>query len=155
MASSGSPYRVHVLPVVGAEVYGVDLKKDLSQDVVEAIKRDVHEHRVLIFKDQGIISGERQVEISKWFGELESTFFKHPRSPHPDVFRVSNVSSEGCTNVGRTGWHIDGSFMHKPFSHSIYHMVNVPKTGDTGKVLMIKRLVCGLIVLLTLCGLRS
>lgn len=110
---------------------------------------------MLIFKDQGIISGERQVEISKWFGELESTFFKHPRSPHPDVFRVSNVSSEGCTNVGRTGWHIDGSFMHKPFSHSIYHMVNVPKTGDTGKVLMIKRLVCGLIVLLTLCGLRS
>lgn len=55
------------------------------------------EHRILVFKDQGIIGGQRQVDISKWFGELESTFYKHPKSPHPDVFRVSNVQSEGCT----------------------------------------------------------
>lgn len=52
---------------------------------------------MLIFKDQGIISGDRHVEISRWFGELESTFYKHPKSPHPDVFRVSNDRNEGCT----------------------------------------------------------
>lgn len=52
-----------------------------------------------MFKDQGVVSGERHVEISKWFGELESTFYKHPKSPHPDVFRVSNDSEEGCTGI--------------------------------------------------------
>ncbi len=54
-------------------------------------------HRLLVFRDQGIVSGERQVEISRWFGELESTFYKHPHSPHPDVFRVSNDEQTGCT----------------------------------------------------------
>lgn len=53
-------------------------------------------HRLLIFRDQGIVSGPRQAEIGRWFGDLESTFRKHPRSPHPDVFRVSNDPAEGC-----------------------------------------------------------
>ena len=34
-------------------------------------------HRLLVFKDQGIISGQRHAEISSWFGELKSTFYKH------------------------------------------------------------------------------
>lgn len=58
-------------------------------------------HRLLLFRGQGVVSGVRHVEISQWFGELESTFYKHPRSPHPDVFRVSNVRAEGCTGVLR------------------------------------------------------
>ena len=68
---------------------------------------------------------------SKWFGEVESTFYNHPKSPHRDIFRVSNDRTEGCTNVGRTGWHIDGSFQEKPFSHSIYHIIECPKEGAT------------------------
>ena len=93
-------------------------------------------------RNQGVISGSTQVEISKWFGELESTFYKHPRSPHPDVFRVSNDENEGCTGVGRTGWHIDGSFQPAPFSYSLYHIVHTPKKGDTGE------LPCGFAILL-------
>ncbi|KAL1122852.1 hypothetical protein AAG570_003178, partial [Ranatra chinensis] len=99
--------------------------------VIEQIKRDVTQHRLLIFKDQGIINGNRHVEISKWFGELESTFYKHPKSPHPDVFRVSNDKLEGCTGVGRTGWHIDGSFQPAPFAYSLYYMAVVPVEGAT------------------------
>lgn len=30
------------------------------------------------------------------------------------------------SDVGRTGWHIDGSFQEAPFGYSIYHMVNFP-----------------------------
>jgi len=69
----------------------------LNFAVIKQIQKDVTEHRMLIFKDQGIISGDRHVEISRWFGELESTFYRHPKSPHPDVFRVSNDRNEGCT----------------------------------------------------------
>ncbi|PNF26302.1 hypothetical protein B7P43_G02664, partial [Cryptotermes secundus] len=98
---------------------------------IEQIKKDVAVHRLLVFRDQGIVSGQRHVEISRWFGELESTFFKHPKSPHPDVFRVSNDRNEGCTGVGRTGWHIDGSFQPAPFAYSLYHMVSIPQKGDT------------------------
>lgn len=116
---------------LGAEVFGINLQSDPPPNIIEEIKNDVHKFRLLVFRDQGLISGPRQVEISKWFGELDSTFYRHPKSPDPDVFRVSNDESEGCTNVGRTGWHIDGSFQPAPFAYSIYHIIETPKKGDT------------------------
>ena len=125
-------YEMQPLPLLGAEVIGIDLKANVGEDVIAKIKKDVTEYRLLIFRNQGVISGDRQVEISKWFGALESTFYKHPNSPHPDVFRVSNNEEDGCTGVGRTGWHIDGSFQSSPFGYSLYHIVSVPNSGDTG-----------------------
>lgn len=116
---------------LGCAVHGLDLKTENRPEVIAKIKEDVTAHRILVFKDQGIVSGERHVEIGKWFGEPESTFYKHAKSPHPDVFRVSNDKNEGCTGVGRTGWHIDGSFQPAPFAYSLYHMVSVPKQGAT------------------------
>ncbi|XP_065906034.1 alpha-ketoglutarate-dependent taurine dioxygenase-like [Dysidea avara] len=124
-------YTIKPLPLVGAEIFGVDLKLNVNDDVIAQIKLDVTKYRLLIFRDQGIISGDRHVEISKWFGELDSTFYNHPRSPHLDVFRVSNNEEEGCRGVGRTGWHIDGSFQPAPFGYSLYHIVSVPTSGDT------------------------
>lgn len=127
------PYTVSPLPLFGVEVHGINLNRKVDPDVIEKIKCDVASYGLLVFREQGIVPGERQVEISQWFGELDSVFYKHPRSPHPDVFRVSNDSTEGCTGVGRTGWHIDGSFRECPYAFSIYHMVSIPSRGDTGR----------------------
>ena len=127
------PYQISPLPLCGVEVRGIDLKEDLDREMIDKIIADVTKYRLMIFRDQGIISGERQVEISKWFGkELDCPFYRHPSSPHPEVFRVSNDETEGCTGVGRTGWHIDGSFQECPYSHSLYHIISVPTQGDTG-----------------------
>lgn len=128
---NGDAYQLRQLPVWGAEVHGIDLKQDIPDSVVNKIQQAVTEHRLVVFRDQGAVSGQRQVEISGWFGALESTFYKHPKSPHPDIFRVSNNNLEGCTGVGRTGWHIDGSFQAKPFAYSTYHIVSCPTQGDT------------------------
>lgn len=114
------------------EATGISLQTDPPQNVINQIKRDVHKFRVVVFRNQGDISGKRHVEISKWFGELDSTFYQHPASPDHDVFRVSNDEDEGCRGVGRTGWHIDGSFQPAPFAYSLYHIVKVPEQGDTG-----------------------
>mmetsp|Transcript_39918 Transcript_39918/g.113214 ORF Transcript_39918/g.113214 Transcript_39918/m.113214 type:complete len:310 (-) Transcript_39918:215-1144(-) len=131
-ASTSQSYELEPLPKLGALVKGIDLHHSVPDDLVEQIKADAFKHRLLLFKGQGIVSGQRQVEISRWFGDIESRpFSKHPRSPHPEVFRVSNIRSEGCTGVGRTGWHIDGSFMECPYQVSLYHMHSVPKKGAT------------------------
>lgn len=34
------------------------------------------------------------------------------------------------TDVGRTGWHIDGSFQEAPFGYALYHMVSLFKASD-------------------------
>ena len=63
--------------------------------VLQSIIEDVKKHRILVFKDQGIVSPERHLEIGRWFGQIESTFYDHPKSPLRDIFRVSNDEEEG------------------------------------------------------------
>merc|ERR1719350_1550545 len=108
-----------MLPHFGGVVrnFSLDGEEPLSPEVVQQIKEDMRVYRVLLFKDQGKINGARQVQISKQLGEIESTFYKHPRSPHPDIFRVSNDENEGCLLVGRSGWHVDGTFQPHPFKY--------------------------------------
>eukprot|EP00927_Polykrikos_kofoidii_P077922 TRINITY_DN74806_c0_g1_i1.p1 TRINITY_DN74806_c0_g1~~TRINITY_DN74806_c0_g1_i1.p1 ORF type:complete len:348 (-),score=41.62 TRINITY_DN74806_c0_g1_i1:152-1195(-) len=132
--STASPYRLEpILPHFGAFVTGFSLdgSEPLPETVVNRIKDDMKQHRVLVFKGQGQISGARQVQISRQLGQIESTFYKHPRSPHPDIFRVSNDESEGCTNVGRTGWHIDGTFQEMPFKYQTMHFHSMCEGGET------------------------
>jgi len=131
---STEPYTLKpILPHFGAYITGFSLagKDPLPQTLIDRIKDDMRKHRVLVFKGQGQISGPRQVQISEQLGEVESTFYKHPRSPHPDIFRVSNDENEGCTNVGRTGWHIDGTFQAMPFKYQTMHFHSVCEGGET------------------------
>jgi len=125
------PYEL--IPIkLGCEVRGIQLDgAPVSDDVISMIREDVTKHRLLVFKNQKHLTPEQHLAVGRWFGEIESTFYDHPKSPHRDIFRVSNDRSEGCTNVGRTGWHIDGSFQEAPFSHSIYHIISVPSVSAT------------------------
>ena len=124
------PYTLRQIKL-GCEVTGIKLSESLNEEVVNMIRKDVTEHRILVFKHQHHITPELHLTVGRWFGEIESTFYNHPKSPHRDIFRVSNDRREGCTNVGRTGWHIDGSFQEAPFSHSLYHIVKVPSVSAT------------------------
>lgn len=104
---------------------------DLSNaHLVRQIKDDLARHRFLLFRNQQL-TGDRQVAISNALGTVESTFYQHPRSPHPDVFRVSNDAREGCTNVGRSGWHMDGTFQMRPFQYQTMYFERVAAGGDT------------------------
>ena len=78
-------YNVQPLPLFGVEVNGIDLRENVDQETVTAIKQDVTEYRLMVFRGQGVVSAHRQVEISHWFGELDCPFYKHPASAHPEV----------------------------------------------------------------------
>ena len=116
----------------GAEVIDVDMSSVnfVDESFVRQLKQDLTKYRVLLFRRQ-TLSGQRQVDISALLGTVESTFYKHPRSPHPDIFRVSNLEEEGCTHVGRSGWHIDGTFQMRPFMYQTMHFPSVAEGGDT------------------------
>jgi taurine dioxygenase len=116
----------------GAEAVGIDLSRaDLhNASFVGQLKSDVLKYRALLFRQQSL-TGQRQVDLSKLLGTLESTFYKHPRSPHPDIFRVSNDETEGCTQVGRSGWHLDGTFQLIPFAYQTMYFESVAQGGDT------------------------
>ncbi len=52
-----------------------------------------------------------------------------------DCDRLTLIIWLCCTGVGRTGWHIDGSFMAKPFAYSTYHIVSCPTQAGTSLAL--------------------
>lgn len=92
-------------PSFGAVVENFDWQTQfLTSELIDSLKRDISTYRLLIFKNQNQLTPEKQVELSGLLGEIESSFYKHPQSPHPDVFRVSNDPKVGCTGVGRTGY---------------------------------------------------
>ena len=136
MSSSNTFYecQVPLHGLFGAQVQGLDLATaDLqNDDLVAQLKSDIKQHRLLLFRGfSKPLSGARQVELSSKLGTVESTFYQHPRSPDKDVFRVSNDEREGCRNVGRSGWHIDGTFMMAPFTYQTMYFPSVSKGGDT------------------------
>ena len=118
---------------LGAEVFNFDLislhdsNGSIPLEFIEQIKRDVKKNRILIFRSQKkVISGQYQVDFSNQLGKVISNFCKHPKQPHSEVFRLSNDHNEGCTNVGRSGWHIDGTFQYLTM-----YFPSVNKTGKT------------------------
>lgn len=127
-------YKVRRLsPHFGIEALGIDLS-DVSlinnEQFIAQLKQDLVRHRAILFRSQNL-PGQQQVNISKALGTIESTFYKHPKSPHPDIFRVSNDEGEGRTQVGRSGWHIDGTFQKRPFMYQTMYFPSVAKEGDT------------------------
>jgi len=133
-ASPIDMYTVQPLwPHFGGVIRDIDLSKaELNEELVAKIKDDIVKYRVILFKDQLNFTAAQQVKLSSALGTVESTFYKHPKSPHPDVFRVSNDENEGCTGVGRTGWHVDGTFQNSPFKYQTMHFISVIKGGNTG-----------------------
>jgi len=84
----------------------------------------------LVFRGQGIYTGDEQVRISEFWGgqEIHSTHGVHPNAPNKHIFRLSNDQRIGINGVGPQ-WHNDGSFLQPVFSHVGYHIVSVPKNG--------------------------
>ena len=119
--------------VFGVEVFGIKLNEPVPQEAIDQIKKDVRKYRIMIFRDQGKVSGERQAEIGKWFGELHSPFNRHPMSPDHDVLRLSNDAGEGVKGIGYQGLHVDGAYLPVPYPYALYHMFHVPKKGATGR----------------------
>ena len=56
-------------PVVGAELHGLDLRQELSDDDIRAIKAALDRHGVVFFRDQDI-TPEQHLAFGLRFGEL-------------------------------------------------------------------------------------
>jgi taurine dioxygenase len=128
------PFGAEVIFKNSADLMSTDMSDDANSDFFSQIKEDLLAHRFLLFRNQQSLTGKQQVDFSNRLGKVHSTFYKHPKSPHPDIFRVSNDETEGCTNVGRSGWHIDGTFLQAPFLYQTMHFPSVIPDGQTAFV---------------------
>lgn len=123
----------------GAEIRGVDLKRDVSGDVFAQIEAALHAHGVIFFRGP-VLSPEEHMRFSVRFGELETPVLEQYTVPgYRQVAVLSNILEDGkpvgIVDAGNF-WHSDSTYRPEPARCSLLHGIEVPTEdgrplGDT------------------------
>ena len=114
---------------MGAEISGVDLSKDLSNQVFTDIHNALLENLVIVFHDQSL-SPEACKLFAQKFGKLVKYPFVEGLQQHPEIFEIRKDPDEKKNFGGN--WHSDMSFTELPPMGTMLYALEVPsKGGDT------------------------
>ena len=116
-------------PAIGAEISGIDLSDDLSNEQLNQIYDDLIRYNVIFFRNQKI-SPEAHINIAKSFGTIEEP---HPIYPHVEGFPEIVLLENNKNNPPDTDeWHTDVTFKSDPpFASILYSKIIPPVGGDT------------------------
>jgi len=120
---------ISVQPVtgaLGAEISGVDLAKDLSDDTVAAIRRAWLQHLVIFFRDQDLSPAEF-LAFARRFGEPIEYPFVKGLDEFPEIIPVLKLEHERV-NFGGI-WHSDTAYLDVPPMASMLVAREVPVAG--------------------------
>lgn len=127
----------------GAEITGVDLTEELSDETVAAIRKAWNEHIVLVFRGQ-TLTEEQQLRFASRFGTLgkrkAALFAEEIRGrsegilqTNANVLLVSNIEVNGepigAFGEGDMWFHIDSGYVEKPYNYTFLHALALPSTG--------------------------
>lgn len=130
---------IQITPIdgaLGAVVTGIDTSLPQSGEVILALKQALHEHLILIFKQQQL-QDEELLAFASYFGAI----FKPPvdipvlatqsdTGLPPDVVPVSNAVGKGdYTGHGELTPHSDHHWTPQPSSGSLLYAIEIPKDG--------------------------
>jgi taurine dioxygenase len=114
-------------PVIGAEIFGVDLSKDLGNQQFQEVHDALMDNLVIFFRDQTMT-----IDQHKAFGARFGKLHIHPNAPqelkdHPEVLVIK--ADEKSKHVAGEEWHSDVTSDPEPPMGSILHMQTVPPDG--------------------------
>ncbi len=110
---------------IGAEITGVDLTADLSDDVIAEIRAAWLAFKVVFFRDQSMTSAQH-VALGRRFGELEIHPFLPPNAEQPELVRFEKGPELGGYE---NGWHSDVTWRETPSMGALLHGIEVPTSG--------------------------
>ena len=114
-------------PTIGAEIFGVDIGKGISNSQYDEIHKALLDNHVIFFRDQDIDLDQHK-EFGRHFGKLH--VHPQPSNPvegHPDVIAIR--ADETSTKASGTEWHSDVTCDAEPPMGSILHLYEVPENG--------------------------
>ena len=117
---------------LGAEVHGIDLSRDLPDELFGKIHEAFVKYKVLIFPDQKIQPADHKA-FSQRFGPLEILYAEeHRLSGFPEVAILSNELIHG-QHIGVVAagdfWHSDISFQRKTSLATFLYAHKLPQQG--------------------------
>lgn len=127
--------RVSITPVdaaCGAEVRGVDLARDLNDDLMLRLTTALYEHRVLVIKDQNFDQESYRRFGQQWGTPIRSVLAHMRLGGYPEMMAVGNTEEKDKSDEIRLGsglWHTDQSYEKVPASATMLYSILVPRTG--------------------------
>ncbi len=110
---------------VGAEISDIQIKADMSDEVIAEIRSALLEYKVLFFRNQ-LISSEEHIGFAQRFGELEVHPFLPSNKERPELVRFQK---DQATGGYENGWHSDVTWRECPSMGAVLHAVDVPEIG--------------------------
>lgn len=117
-----------VAGALGAEIHGLDLSRELTEDSCLQLRKLLNEYEVIFFRDQDI-SPARQKALALSFGPLQT----HPAYATVDGFPEITILESTPDNPSKIeAWHSDMTFREHPPMGTVLKSVIVPaRGGDT------------------------
>ena len=115
-------------PIIGAEVEGVDLRSDLTDEERAELCRAYREHHVLVFRDQ-LLSEDDHLRIAGQLGPIRGGGRWAVTTPDPDA----GESPEPVMLAER--WRADETYCPAPPSASLLHIHRLPRFGAGGDMM--------------------
>ncbi|MEM7170313.1 MAG: TauD/TfdA family dioxygenase [Pseudomonadota bacterium] len=111
---------------LGAEIFGVDLSKDLDEGCFDEIKRAFADHSVIFFRDQ-VITPEQHIAFAQRWGAINVNRFFEAHADYP-MIAVVRKEADQAKNIGGM-WHADHSYDQEPALGSALYACEVPDVG--------------------------
>ncbi|WNZ27032.1 TauD/TfdA family dioxygenase [Leptolyngbya sp. NK1-12] len=110
---------------IGAEIRGIDLSANLSEDVIRAIRQALVKYKVIFFRAQQL-DASGQAAFARRFGQITTAHPTVPSLPdHPEILDLDYGNRAGRANH----WHTDVTFVDRPPLGSILRAITIPPVG--------------------------
>ncbi len=110
----------------GAEIFGIDISKPVSDDAIREVKAAFLDHMVIFLRDQTIVP-EGLKDFGRHFGSFHIHPFVGSLDDHPEIMMVVK-NPEDQYNFSGT-WHSDVTFDESPPLGSILCAMEIPEYG--------------------------
>jgi taurine dioxygenase len=110
---------------IGAEIHGVDLREELDDATIAAIRRALLDHLVVFFRDQ-CIDDAQHLAFALRFGPLHVSPLATRYQDSDAVVVLDQVHPKG---EGGDEWHSDNTFLETPPMGSLLRAVQLPSVG--------------------------
>ena len=113
-------------PVIGAEIFDIDLSQTLSKLQEYEIQRAFSENQVIFFRNQ-VITKKNHLDLARLFGTLHI----HPAAPHvdgiPEMMQI--YADQNSPRANGESWHSDVSCDLEPPMGTILQIIQSPPYG--------------------------